>query len=176
MKLNGYTLKAVKTMETTDGVAYTGNIYFDGKKIGMAYNDGRGGMTDVSLVPGIAGRAAHDAALTEDCVERLFTLHDYEDMFRANTRGRPEKGMAFVTYSDPLGIDAFLCGKDATLDEISAQVNKQKPGWEIGSIEIFRSLDDFMIDESRQQEQADGGQDFTGDPGEESGGMTMKMQ
>jgi len=168
MNLNGYTLKAVKTMETPDGIAYSGNIYFDGKKIGAAYNDGRGGMTDVSLIVGIPDRAAHNAVLTENFVERLFALNDYENMFRANTKGRPEKGMAFVTYSDPLGIDAFLCSKDATADEISAQVNKQKPGWEIGSVEIFRSLDDFIIDESQQQEQTEDGSQGQGFSGEQS--------
>jgi len=175
MKLNGYTLKAVKTMETLDGCAYSGNIYFGGKKIGMACNNGCGGMTDVHLMPGIPDLAAHNAALTEDLVERLFTLHDYEKIFKAETKNHPDKGIACVTYSKPFDFVVYACSQDTTADDLTAWLNEEKPGWEIGSIEVFHSLDDFNIDEPQQQEMADGGQDFASGQGEDAGGMTMKM-
>jgi len=175
MKLNGYTLKAVKTMETLDGIAYSGNIYFNEKKIGMACNNGCGGMTDVHLMPGIPGRAAHDSALTEDFVERLFTLHDYERAFKAETKTHPGKAIAFVTYSDPFDIKSYICDEGTTADDLTAHINEEKPGWKIASMEIFRSLDDFNIDETQQQEMADGGANFADDPGAEPCGMTMSM-
>lgn len=40
-----YTLKGVKGHNTMDGYAYVASIYKDGKKIGRAQQDGRGGMT-----------------------------------------------------------------------------------------------------------------------------------
>lgn len=40
-----YTLKNVKGHETMDGYAFTASIYRDGKRIGYAQQDGRGGMT-----------------------------------------------------------------------------------------------------------------------------------
>ena len=175
MKLNGYTLKAVKSMETLDGFAYSGNIYFGGKKIGMACNTGCGGMTDVHLMPGIPDRADHYEALTEDVVERLFTLHDYEKVFKLNEKDHPGAGTAFVTFADPFDMKNYICGPNQTADSLTAWLHKTKPGWEIESIELFRSLDDFNIDESQQQEMADGGPDFADDPGEDAGGMTMTM-
>jgi len=72
-------------------------------------------------------------------------------------------------------VSILLKTPDITADDLTAHISKAKPGWEIDSIEIFRSLDDFNIDESQQQEMGDGGQDFAGDPGAEPGGMTMKM-
>ena len=175
MKLNGYTLKAVKTMETLDGIAYSGNIYFNEKKIGMACNNGCGGMTDVHLMPGIPGRAAHDSALTEDFVERLFTLHDYEKVFKAETKTYPGRAVAFVTCSDSFDISHYICNEGTTAGELTAHINRTKPGREIESIEIFRSLDDFNIDETQQREMSDGNPDFAEDPGAEPGGMTMSM-
>ena len=40
-------MKELKTMKGMDGYAYSGNIYFDGKKAGSICNDGYGGPTDV---------------------------------------------------------------------------------------------------------------------------------
>ena len=171
MQLNGYTLKAVKTMETMDGIAYSCNIYFGGKKIGMACNDGRGGMTDIHVMPGIPDRAALCAVLTEDFAERLFTLHGYEKAFKAHPAG---KSMAFVSYSGPFDLEAYLCGQNITAEALTAHIGKTKTGREIDSIEIFRSLDDFNIDESQQQEMADNQQPGEGTE-EGFGGMTMTM-
>jgi len=50
MNLNGYTIKSVKTMETPDGISYSGNIYYSDEKIGTAYNGGYGGMTEINLL------------------------------------------------------------------------------------------------------------------------------
>ena len=38
-----YTVKNVKTLETSDGVAFTATVYRDGKRIGTAENSGTGG-------------------------------------------------------------------------------------------------------------------------------------
>ena len=176
MKFNGYTLKAVKSMATMDGFAYSGNIYFEGKKIGMACNNGFGGTTDVCFMPGIADCATHDEALTEDVVERLFTLHYYEKIFKLNAKDYPGAGTAFVTFADRFDIKNYIVGPNQTVDSLAAWLHKTKPDWEIESIELFRSLDDFNIDEAQQQEMADGGPDFADDPGEDAGGMTMTMQ
>ena len=176
MNLNGYTLKAVKTMNTLDGIAYSGNIYYDGRKIGMACNNGCGGMTEVHVMPGIADRASHYVALTEDVVERLFTLRDYERVFKAETKNRPEMGMAFVKFSEPFDSEAYVCGKNMTADALTAHICETKPGCKIESIDIFRSPDDFNISESQQQEMSDGTPVFTDGPGEDFGGMTMAMQ
>ena len=149
MKLNGYTLKAVKTMETLDGCAYSGNIYFDGKKIGMACNNGFGGMTDVCLMPGIPDRAAHDAALTEDFVERLFTLHDYEKMFKLNAKDHPGAGTAFVTFAEPFDMKNYICGPNKTAEDLAAWLDRTNPGWAMmKSRSLMREKRPFLTQES----------------------------
>ena len=149
MKINGYTLKAVKMMDTPDGISYSGNIYYDGKKIGMAYNDGRGGMTDVDLHPDYRD---HYSVLDEDFVERLFTLNDYEKMFKDNQKKHPNTGLAFVMYTDYCDLGTIRFGGNVTMDEIKGHAEKTKPGWAIESIELFRSPDDFIIDQDHQPE------------------------
>jgi hypothetical protein len=150
MNLNGYTLKAVKMMETHDGIAYSGNIYYNGKQIGSAYNDGRGGMTDVDLIPKYRD---HYPALDEAFVERLFTLNDYEDIYKHNLKKNPNlESMAFVLYKNNCKLDAFMCSKNAKMEGIKGNLERRKPGWEIDSIEIFRSPEDFNIDQDHQPE------------------------
>ena len=174
MNLNGYTLKAVKTMETMNGIAYSGNIYFGGKKVAFAYNDGRGSETVVDVSDDIADYETHDSVLTEAFVGRLFDLHDNEKIFKSGTKNKPDMGVAFVTITNPFRMKNYICSKAITVDDVAECVLKSTPGCNIESIEIFRSLDDFNIEESQQQEMDDGGPDFADDPGEDAGGMTMQ--
>ena len=167
MNLNGYTLKAYKMMETNQGIAYSANIYFDGKKIGSASNDGRGGMTDVYVDSKY--RDEHRSVLDEDFVERMFTLGDYEDIFKHNLKKNPNlEAMAFVFYKDNCELHPFMCSKNATLDGLKNNLERRKPECQVESIEIFRSLDDFNVDQDHQPEsyQSD---DADEDMDEESG-------
>lgn len=145
MNLNGYTLKAVKTMETPDGISFSGNIYFSNKKIGTAYNGGFGGMTDVHLLPDYRD---HYSVLNEDFVERLFTLHDYEKIYKAELRKSPNMGVVFVTYNNPFDLRYVLFKQDKTSDEVQSHIQKTSNGKEIEAVELFRSLDDFNVTES----------------------------
>jgi len=148
MKLNGYTLKAVKTMETMDGIAYSGNIYFDNKKIGIAHNGGYGGSTDVHLSP---EHHNHYPALNEDFVERLFTLCDYEKIFKAEMKKQQNKAVAFVTYSDYFDLSYYTLGQNGNEEGLRAHIQKNNPErGDIESIEIFRTLDDFNITQPAQ--------------------------
>lgn len=144
MELNGYTLKAVKMMETPNGISFTGDIYHDGKMIGDAYNSGNGGMTHVSLRP---EHRDHYPVLDENFVERLFTLNDYESIFKDHMKDKADKGLAIITYANPFDLDFVVCGKDETAEGVTAGMNKSNPGREIESVEIFRALDDFIIND-----------------------------
>ena len=42
-----YEIKALKSLRTSDGIAYTANLYCDGKKVGSVENQGTGGPTNV---------------------------------------------------------------------------------------------------------------------------------
>lgn len=48
--INGVQLKAIKHFETTRGVGFTASIYIDNKKVGIASDEGRGGMVDTHFV------------------------------------------------------------------------------------------------------------------------------
>ena len=150
MNLNGYTLKAVKMTEVRRGIAYTGNIYYNGKQIGSAHNDGDGGMTFVDLPP---EHRSHDQVLDEEFVERLFTLNDYESLFRENVPIKPDLGFggAMVIFN-PFDLDCSLFPKDETMDEVLTRIRKDNPGREIESVELFRSLADFNIDQDHKPE------------------------
>ena len=149
MTLNGYTLKAVKTMPTLDWDSYSGNIYFENKKIGMAHNDGNGGMTDVQLLPEYRD---HYPILSEDFVERLFTLYEYEKIYKAETKKEQNKALAFVTYSDFFDLSYYTLGQNGNEEGLRAHIQKKNPErGEIESIEIFRSPDDFNVTQPTQQ-------------------------
>ncbi|UQN10149.1 hypothetical protein [Deinococcus sp. QL22] len=45
--LNGYALKNVKTLDTSDGYAFTATLHKDGKKVANVENSGHGGPTMV---------------------------------------------------------------------------------------------------------------------------------
>lgn len=45
-----YTIKNLKTLQGREGQAFTCSIYRDGKKVGLAHDDGNGGMTHVDWV------------------------------------------------------------------------------------------------------------------------------
>ena len=149
MNYNGYTLKAVKMAETPRGISYGGNIYYSGKKIGTTHNEGNGDMTEVSLLP---DNQNHYEVLNEEFVEMLFTLNDYEEMFKEEMKNGSEKGMAFVTYTDPFDLKGFSCNKDEPLDEIVLRIQNASPEQEIKSVEVFRSPEDFNITPSCQPE------------------------
>jgi len=142
MNLNGYSLKAVKMMETPRGISYTGDICYSDTKIGDAYNKGDGGITQVYLSHGYHN---HSSVLNEEFVSRLFLLNDYEKIFKTEMRRIPGKGMTFVTYTDPFDLRCILCDRDEALDKIVSRILEAEPGREIESIEVFRSLDDFNI-------------------------------
>lgn len=44
-----YTVKNVKTLNTSDGYAFTATLYKDGKKVGTLEQGGHGGSTDVQM-------------------------------------------------------------------------------------------------------------------------------
>ena len=150
MKLNGYTLKAVKTVSTLDGVNYWGNIYFENKKIGIAHNDGNGGMTNVRLLPEYRD---HYSVLNEDFVERLFTLNDYEKIFKSETKNKPDKIIAFVTYANYFDLSYYVCGQNANEQGLRTHIQKEYPEREIETIEFFRSLDDFNVTKTFENKQ-----------------------
>ena len=146
MTLNGYTLKAVKMMPSFDGVCFSGNIYFENKKIGMAHNDGNGGMTNVQLLPEYRD---HYPILNEDFVERLFTLNDYEKIYKAETKKQQNKAVAFVTYSNYFDLSYYTLGQNGNEEGLRTHIQKSNPErGDIESIEIFRSLDDFNVTQS----------------------------
>jgi len=152
MNLNGYTLKAVKMMETPRGISYSGSIFYSGKNIGTAYNGGDGGMTHIHLSPDYQN---HYAVLDEDFVERLFTLNDYETMFKAETKDKQGQGMAFATYANPFDLKYFFCTQDELMKEIVSRIQKPKPNQEVESIELFRTLHDFDITPSNKSQSQD---------------------
>ena len=149
MNYNGYTLKAVNMVETPKGISYWGDIYYSGEQIGTAHNEGNGGMTQVSLLP---DHRNHYDVLNEAFTERLFILNDYEEIFKEETNGRPDNGMAFATYTNPFDLKRFPCDKDEPLDEIVLRIQDDEPEHELESVEVFRSPDDFNITPSGQPE------------------------
>jgi len=149
MKLNGYSLKSVKTLETHDGVCISGNVYYSGKQIGSVYDEGRGGTIIVDLS---SEYPEHYPVLSEDFVWRLLELKDYEDIFKKNLKKQPEDGTAFVIFANSYNLKSLVCGRSASMDDIRNFVSETMPGKEVKSIEIFRSLDDFNIDQDHRPE------------------------
>jgi len=147
MNCYGYGLKEVHMMETPRDISYSGDIYYSGKQIGSAYNGGYGGMTEVTLDPAFS---AHEEVLNESFVERLFTLNDYERVFMDMVADKTEKGLVVVNYTNPFDIKFLTCSRDAAMEKIVKSVMFSDDARQVDSIEVFRSLQDFNIDESHQ--------------------------
>lgn len=143
MQINKYTIKSIKTMKTMDGMAYTGNIYFENKKVAIAQNSGDGSCT---MVYTLIDHDIHRPILTEEFVERLFTLADYEKLFKDNAKKRALCGIAIVTYAThPFEMDCLSTTPTVTMEQIRTFVGEQHPKRIIKEIEIFRSLEDFNV-------------------------------
>jgi hypothetical protein len=142
MQYNGYSLKNAKTVETPDGVSYWGDIYLGDAEIGAAHNRGDGSMMIIHFRP---EHAAHSSVVNAEFAERLFTLNDYEAIFKSVELGE-NQGVSFVIYANPFDMEMYICDHSKTVEALTNELKFKQPGREIVSVEIFRSLDDFIID------------------------------
>lgn len=56
-----YTFKNMQKMSGMEGMAWTGSLYYDGKKIGTVRDDGNGGMLWIDVVPEAKARLKSDS-------------------------------------------------------------------------------------------------------------------
>ena len=118
-----FTLKAVKTMTTTDFDALSANIYHGTKKVGTLWDDGMGGESSVTFDEGMETKfkKAFKLKSSEDVTEKLFDMA-YSVLENAVYRKDCKTKTLFLTKGGQLFTINHRYSKDVEL-----HINKQFP-------------------------------------------------
>ena len=166
MNINGYTLKSIKNFMGREGYGFNANLYHNGKKIGEV-TDPANGSGEIDIYLDSSYRGQHENVDT-DFLERLYLLNDQEKAFKSMMKKEPEKVLIGVTFSEHTDdynyYLEFSGSKNMTEESFAAWYEKNGKGGTIEKVDIFKSLDDFNIQDTAESE----------DMSQKDDGMTME--
>lgn len=151
MNINGYTLKSIKNFMGREGYGFSASLYYNNKKIGEVTDTADGsGETDVYL--DLKYQKDHDETVNTDFIERLYELYGQEQSFKNMIKIQPNRALYCVTFFEPTNSHEYYLefkgGKGMSEESFAAWYNGSGKGGKIEKIDIFKSLDDFNIQDS----------------------------
>lgn len=153
MKVNGYCLKNLKTINTPDGGGFNANIYFENKKICEVFDAGMGGSIDLNwFFPKIdietskKLRTIHEDVLTASFIFVLCHVYEAERVFKAFTKKNPNGIIVDINTNNFTG---YICkipnGKSMPDEAVLKLIYKTVPEISIECVRTYKTIDDFVF-------------------------------
>ena len=155
MNINGYSIKAVNSLEGRNGVGFSANLYYKNKQIGSITDTADGSGEIGVYMNSVTNHEIHDQIVDSDFAERLFYLHCDEKSFKNMVKKGHGEALISVTMSEPtkdwqISLEYHSQNKLIQEDDFREWYNKNGKGGVIEKVEIYTRLDDFNIQEPKQ--------------------------